>query len=279
MGIEKPYICDLVELQVTKIKYYKVMFKYSGKEYLIIKDDSDDSCISLYERQKVAQDRYVLHHIKSVYTSYFPGDLIRDISVRKPTHTVYSNVDRQYFVKRLAELDMVDGPYIQEFKKIREIERELNSKIRSIQNEISELYKEWRNTLNKGSKIIGDRLKIQASERVQSAKDGDWCKEYSAEYGSVHPEYGGVLTDLYSLPFGSCFFCTNGNWYGYIGCDKHGDKTVFTDNENVEPVKLTSDKHSLYIRRELNSTEIDEDTQGRLDNFVNHYINEEVPFN
>ena len=278
MKIEKPCIYDLTELQIIKVKYYKVMFKYKGKEYLLILDSEDDGCISFYEREKVAPDRYVLNHIDSVYTCKVPSDLIKDISRGHPRHTVYSNVDRQYFIKILAELELIDGPYTKEFKEVREKEKELNEKIRTLQHEISDIYKEWRTTINKGSKIIGDRLRIQASERVKAAKPGDWCEEYKANYGDIHPEYGGILTDLYSLPFGSCFFCTHGNWYGYIGCDKHGDKTVFTDNENIAPRKLTAEHHSLYIKRSIDTPDIMKQNSNILDKSICNYNNGEIPF-
>ena len=246
---EKPYIDDLGKLKITKVKPWKVQFKYDGAEYIIIDvGDDNETYLSLLRRIKVADNRYHIEYVYGAHTCMMPMDLIRDISKRRPAHTVYSNIDREYFVIKLAELHMVNGPYADKFKEIRDKERELNSKIRELQNKIYDIYKDWRKTSGHGSKIIGDRLRIQASERVPAAKNGDYCEEFDDYYGNTHPKYGGTLTDLYSLPYGTHFYCVHGCWDGYIGCDKYGDKTVVTENENISPRKLTPEHHSLYIK-------------------------------
>ena len=71
-----------------------------------------------------------------------------------------------------------------------------------------------------------------------------WCEEYNDFYGNSDPKYGGVLTDLRTLPAGTEFYVTNGAWCGKILPDNcilvHGPKT-----DNI--VKLTDNHHSLYI--------------------------------
>jgi hypothetical protein len=41
-----------------------------------------------------------------------------------------------------------------------------------------------------------------------------WCEEYKDYYGNSDPQYGGRLTDLYTLPVGTKFFVANGWWSG-----------------------------------------------------------------
>jgi hypothetical protein len=37
-----------------------------------------------------------------------------------------------------------------------------------------------------------------------------WCEEYRDYYGNSDPQYGGILTDLYTFPVGTKFFVANG---------------------------------------------------------------------
>lgn len=71
-----------------------------------------------------------------------------------------------------------------------------------------------------------------------------WCEEYKDFYGNSDPNYGGILTDLRTLPVGTEFYVANGAWYGKTLPDNcilvHGPKT-----DNI--VKLTDKHHSLYI--------------------------------
>ena len=74
--------------------------------------------------------------------------------------------------------------------------------------------------------------------------DKPWCEEYKDFYGNSHPEYGGILTDLCTLPVGTEFYVANGAWYGKTLPDNyiliHGPKMD-------DVVQLTDKHHSLYI--------------------------------
>lgn len=74
--------------------------------------------------------------------------------------------------------------------------------------------------------------------------DKPWCEEYKDFYGNSHPEYGGVLTDLRTLPVGTEFYVANGAWCGKTLSDNrilmHGSKADAI-------VALTDEHHSLYI--------------------------------
>ena len=237
-------ITDLRKLKFKRVCYYKVLFIYDNKEYIMIHDGEDEGHISLFERVKVKENRYVLDSVSGIITCKYPGDFIKDISKKKPKHMVYSNINREWFVKQLIETGLADGIYSEDYNKLKSDVDKINEEIRKLQGQISSLYKNWRTTSNKGSKCYSNDIKAKMAERVVGAKEGDWCDQYQAIYGSTHPEYGGVLVDLYSLPVGTYFWCENGNYPAMISYNSHGDKIIVTDNSEV---KLTKEHHSLYI--------------------------------
>ena len=75
-----------------------------------------------------------------------------------------------------------------------------------------------------------------------------WCEEYQDYYGNSHPEYGGILTDLRTLPVGTEFYVANGAWHGKTLSDNriliHGLKADAI-------VAFTDEHHSLYIEVDL----------------------------
>ena len=73
----------------------------------------------------------------------------------------------------------------------------------------------------------------------------NWCEEYQDYYGNHHPEYGGTLTDLRSLPVGTKFFVANGWWEGEVLSDNR--ILVHAPKDDIV-VELTDKCHSLYLR-------------------------------
>ncbi|MBO5387753.1 MAG: hypothetical protein J6A59_06370 [Lachnospiraceae bacterium] len=235
---------DLKELKVTRVTSYKIYFKYKDICYMLIDESDDDACISLYKRLWVKKDRLNLVKMGSTISSGGMSQFIKDISKKRPAHLVYSNIDREFFVKKLVEMGFVSGIYDKQYKEAVGRAEIIRAEIRKLQNQVSDIYKEWRDTHGIGSKQYGIELKTKVADRVKGAKEGEWCEEYNAYYGDIHPEYGGVLTDLFSLHVGDWFTVANGWYDAYIGVNKHGDKCVVTDKSCV---KLTKDKHSAYI--------------------------------
>lgn len=66
-------------------------------------------------------------------------------------------------------------------------------------------------------------------------------------YGSIHPKYGGILTDLLELPVGTKFFVTNGNWNGEI---LQNDFVLVHSIFGTYIVKISPEHHSLYLELE-----------------------------
>lgn len=55
-----------------------------------------------------------------------------------------------------------------------------------------------------------------------------------ANVGMTDPTYGGVLTDISTLPVGTTFFVNNGAWYGRI-VDVNGERLVQTSSTPLAP--------------------------------------------
>lgn len=72
-----------------------------------------------------------------------------------------------------------------------------------------------------------------------------WCEEYNDYYGNSDPQYGGILTDLYTLLVGTKFFVANGWWEGEKVSDGH--ILVHAPKED-RIVELTEKYHSLYLK-------------------------------
>lgn len=72
-----------------------------------------------------------------------------------------------------------------------------------------------------------------------------WCEEYKDYYGNSDPKYGGILTDLYTLPVGTKFFVTNGLWEG----EKVSYTHILVHAPTEDTIVELSDKyHSLYLK-------------------------------
>ncbi len=72
-----------------------------------------------------------------------------------------------------------------------------------------------------------------------------WCEEYRDYYGNSDPQYGGILTDLRTLPVGTEFHVANGWWEG----EKLSDNRILVHAPSGDRVvKLTEEYHSLYLK-------------------------------
>ena len=71
-----------------------------------------------------------------------------------------------------------------------------------------------------------------------------WCEEYKDYYGNPDQQYGGILTDLYTIPVGTKFFVANGWWEGE---KLEGDYILVHAPKEDRIVKLTDEYHSLYL--------------------------------
>lgn len=72
-----------------------------------------------------------------------------------------------------------------------------------------------------------------------------WCEEYRDYYGNSDPQYGGVLTDLRTLPIGTKFFVANGWWEGEVLSE---NRILIHAPKEDRIVELTDSYHSLYLQ-------------------------------
>lgn len=247
-------IKDLNKLKFKRVKSWSIKFAYEDETYLIhlCNAPEEDNTLELYTFDCDENGKYHLDLLNANIATKTPMELIKDISnpfCNKKTIT-YSNIDKQYFVKKLVELGWCKCAYNTEYQDyIEEVER-LKSEIKALENKIELARKNWEITERHGSKTssLDRQFKIKACERIKGAKDKTVCKQagYTQyKYGDTHPEYGGVLTDLFNLTYGTEFYCTNGKYLAVIGFDDHGDKCVLTPNGAV---KLTKLNHVAFIK-------------------------------
>lgn len=242
--MEKIKIKDLTKLKITKITSWKVYFDYEEQHYMLIDDSDEDAHLSLYKRD-IDNGKVNLTWMNGKVTTLRIRSIIKDISKRRPTSTVYANIDREHFVKKLLELEFSSGIFEDVYNRNKEQINVLRKQIAQLNKRVYELQNEWEETSGHGSKCYGIDVKYNVANRVTPAKNGEWCEQYNDYYGNTHPRYGGALTDLFSLPVGCNFYVTNGCYYATIVVDEHGDKCILTC---CTCVKLTKDYHSMYIK-------------------------------
>jgi len=244
--LEKINITDIDKLHITRVKFLKIHFTYDGIKYMLIEDGEEDAHISLYKRVYTDDNRLKNVHINGKITLMHTYSFIKDVSKSKPRNTTYACIDKQYFVKKLVELGFAYGIYEESYNEYKQKVDEINELIQKLQDEKNQLKDKWEKTSGHGSKTdsIAHKFKIRACERVKGAKDGDWCKRFKTPYGSTSKEYGGTLTDLFNLPYGTYFHVENGGYDACISYDGCGNKTIITPESEV---KLTKENCSAYI--------------------------------
>ena len=242
--MEKIKITDLTKLKFTKVTDWKVYFDYEGQRYMIIEDSDEDAHLSLYKRD-IDNGKVTLTWLNGKVTTLRIKSIIKDISKRRTTSIVYTNIDREHFVKKLVELEFSSGIFENEYNRNKEQIKILREQIEQLNKRASELQNEWNITSGHGSKCYGIDVKYNVANRVAPAKNGEWCEQYNDYYGNTHPRYGGTLTDLFNLPVGKKFYIANGCYDATIIVDEHGDKCVLTC---CTCFKLTKENHSLYIK-------------------------------
>lgn len=236
-------ITDLTKLKFTKVKGWKVYFDYEDQHYMLLDDSDEDAHLSLY-RRKIDNGKVTVTWLNGKVTSLKIYSIIKDISKRRPTNLVYTNIDREYFVKKLVELGFTKGLFEKEYDNKQNQELKIKEEINRLNIKLLDTSKEWEKTRGHGSKCYTSSLKIKVADRITPAKDGDWCEQLQDYYGNKSKQYGGILTDLFSLSVGTKFYVTNGCYDAIISVNEHGNKCIITDCSCVE---LNGSYHSAYI--------------------------------
>lgn len=248
-----------------------IRFKFKGEKYQLEQFDfyeKDSNLLSDIVLSKYNKDTNSYDEIDRKATYEDMSTKIIDISVRhkypKLHNVTYTNIDRVYLLKYLTDIDIVDG-FFEDIVKLNKKEHyEFCERMRKIKAEIRELEAQRKSLetsslrmgpSNHGSKIYSNKIKAKVSDRNidKAYKTGDYIKKYNAKIGDTHPKYGGILTDIRGLRYGTTFTCKNGDWFGVIICNDHGDKTVAVINpfDSVQKENLITEENCcLYI--ELN---------------------------
>ena len=138
-------IQDLSKLKFTKIKDWAINFKYDDKYYLLHGNCSDyEYSVTLYE--KINGNNRKLEVIKSILTSSdnVKHRYIKPLNERlKSDQITYSQVDKEYFVEKLAWNGFCNSCFDEDIKEKKEGVRcyyeaikDLEQQIQNIRNNI-----------------------------------------------------------------------------------------------------------------------------------------------
>ena len=109
-GIMQPTlkIEDLNKLKITKIRYDKIYFKYDNVRYFIIAHyDCGDQWYSLYRKQFV-DGRWVVELMRTSGWTWADIDSLLDKETKSKRNYVYSHIDKEYFVNKLKENNLIE---------------------------------------------------------------------------------------------------------------------------------------------------------------------------
>lgn len=100
-------ITDLNKLQITKIRYDKLYFKYNEQRYFVVANyDCGDSWYSLYKKSPCGKS----WNVKLITTSGWCNADIKyllDDKSRRSRNIVYSHIDKKFFVEQLVKNNLV----------------------------------------------------------------------------------------------------------------------------------------------------------------------------
>ena len=242
----KPYIDDLNTLKIKRVTDFKVLFTYDNKDYLLINHDDLDNNLSMYYRERVRDNRYILNLIGSVH-NLSVRDIIIDTSKKPVKNITYSNINLDYFINELTRVNLVDSDsnniihnHLNSIKKLR-------NEIAKLEDEIGKIEKEYKDNRHFTKKQFRN-IKDTQAERVKPAKFDAVCEKYNEKYGSIYKDGEGVLVDLFGIPCGTFFKCTNGLWSGVVDSDNKGNKVVGLETPvGYSEIPITKHNKDLYI--------------------------------
>lgn len=101
-------INNLTKLKITKIRYDKIYFKYDDTRYFIIANyDCGDQWYSLY-RKHFTEDKCIVELIKTSGWTITNIKEFLDEETRSKRNYVYSHIDKEYFINKLKENNLIE---------------------------------------------------------------------------------------------------------------------------------------------------------------------------
>ena len=150
LKIEKLTDIRIVKVKPNLIRFYIGNKKYIMFEHTVLASGTEWLRTSIYE---VRSDGLVEVAYKNECCETY--EFIRDLSKRKATHLVYSNIDIEYFVKKLVENGLASyTPYDKELRDLRHLELAVNSEINDLQNLKMSAHRDWNRTSGRGLKVL-----------------------------------------------------------------------------------------------------------------------------
>ena len=135
-------INSLSKLSFQKITDKKILFSY-GEDKYALKVNSHD-CILLYKREKLHNGNHeeIVISSSTVYSTV--TDFLLDISNSDSNTLVYSNVDREYFLKRMISAGLAESElFDKEYEDLKNKEDTIQNQIDNLRNQIDTYWEKW----------------------------------------------------------------------------------------------------------------------------------------
>lgn len=95
------------KLKITKIRYDKIYFKYNNIRYFIVANyDCGDQWYSLYRKQSI-NSKWTVELIQTSGWTLIDIKEFLDKKTRNTRNYVYSHIDKEYFVNKLKENNLI----------------------------------------------------------------------------------------------------------------------------------------------------------------------------
>lgn len=148
----KLLITDLSKIKITEVKDWVIYFSYNGEKYLLHgSSDGFDASVTLYKRLSIDDNKgkYKLEVIESMPSSsvYIRNEYIRYFGLDRNNTVSYSNIDKEYFIKKLSYNGFANNIYDDLLKKKNNAIKDINKQIKDHQYQIDILKQKRRKLL------------------------------------------------------------------------------------------------------------------------------------
>lgn len=151
------YIEKLTDIRIVKVRKNLIRFYVKDKKYIMFENYYEDLEWDFASPQLGLYEVTDNGLIKNGYS--FLGielnEFLRDLSKRNPTHLVYSNLDIEWFVKRLVVNKFASyRPFDDELKDLGYLRLQVNKEIKKLNDLLNKANDDFNKTPKRGMKVL-----------------------------------------------------------------------------------------------------------------------------
>lgn len=151
------HIDKLTDIRITKVRENLIRFYVKDKKYIMfenyyedLEEDFASPQLGLYE---VTENGLI--KISYSFLGIELNEFLRDLSKRNPTHLVYSNLDIEWFVKRLVVNKFASyKPFNDELKDLGYLRLQINKEIKELEDLLNKANNDFIKTPKRGMKVL-----------------------------------------------------------------------------------------------------------------------------